>query len=342
MPLIAAYFDTSLVSFLIKKDKRKTEFLNFPYVYSDGIFSNQCNKQEFYTDLIKKILTENKMKVTTSDVLVTGFLDAPEISLKTKLSIGVMDLIKNTEDFMPVLLNNCSFVTEGIINSFSNCRQVKSVKPNGKDFGEFDYHANLCIYPQIIMNDVSAQTDIDKEIVKKIPSNFVFESGRKVVFTGGRFAQNVVNRELSYILMLESLKGFGVFYIYLDKSNSFILSKLLQMYDREMMPILDEYIEHTGLVIRTGGQAECLLSTGIGDDQFIEIEKDRVFVMPLRLEKPAKISIKSETLGTIDIRTKGGEAGLIFDTRSENVSIYSNIKLYNDCIKQFERVGDRT
>ena len=45
MSLITAHFDVSGVSFLIKKDKKSTEILNFPYVYSKGLFSNQCDER---------------------------------------------------------------------------------------------------------------------------------------------------------------------------------------------------------------------------------------------------------------------------------------------------------
>ncbi len=51
------------------------------------------------------------------------------------------------------------------------------------------------------------------------------------------------------------------------------------------------------------------------------------------------MSVKSRDLGTIDLRATGGRIGLVFDTRlNDSGSIYSDVKLFNDCVKQFEAV----
>lgn len=339
MSLLAAHFDVSGVSFLVKKDKNSTEFVNFPYVYSSGIFSNQCSQKEFYTYLIQKVLSERDIKITTCDILTCGFMDPPDLDLKTKFSIGVVDLLEGSEEFTPVFLNNWSFITKGILNSYSPCKNKSEIME--KDFGEFDYLANSCIYPQLVPEDLSAQTAIDSNVYSKIPKKLSFETGRKIVFTGGRFSQEILNKELNYILMLEIAKSYGVFNLYLDTSNVFLLSRMVQMYNKSAVIDVGNHLENVGTLIRTGGAAECLLSTGRGDDQFIEIEADKIFVMPLSLEGEARLSVKSDTLGTIDVRTQGGKVGLIFDTRKGDTSIYSDVKLFNDCIKQFVSVLGR-
>ena len=112
----------------------------------------------------------------------------------------------------------------------------------------------------------------------------------------------------------------------------------MQIYDKSLVTDAYEYFEKLGSFIRTGGACECLFSTGLGDDQLIEIEENKIFVLPVMLESPARLSIKSRDLGTIDIRTTGGKIGLVFDTRSEERSIYDDVKLLNECVKQFEVV----
>lgn len=333
MSLLAAHFDVSGVSFLIKKDKNTTEVENFPYVYSSGILLNQCSQKEFYTYLIQKLLTDRGIKINTCDILTSGFLDPPDLNLKTKFSIGTAELIQGSEEFVPVFLNNMAFITKGILNSYSPCRD--KITEAEKDFGEFDQSANYCIYPQVVPDDISSQTAVDRGIHEKLPTGLEFETGRKVVFTGGRFSQNILNKELNYVLMLEIMRGLGVFDLYMDKSNAFLLSRIVQMYDKNIPLNVDQHIESVGTLIKTGGDTECLLSTGVGDDQFIEIEENKIFVMPLSLTNPARLSIKSDVLGTIDVRTHGGEIGLIFDTRTKDSSIYFDVKLLNDCIKQF-------
>lgn len=340
MPLIAAHFDTSGISFLIKKDKKSTEMLNFPYVYSKGILSNQASQKDFHKYLIEKILTERGIKISTCDILTCGFMDPPDIDLKTKFSVGVVDLIESSEEFVPVFINSDAFITNGSISAFSKCRGEEN--SSERDFGEYDQLANFCVYPHTIPDDISSQISVDSRVFSRLPDNLKFESGRKIVFTGGRFSQNILNKELNYILMLEVTKGLGVFDVYLDTSNAFFLNKIVQMYNRELAPNVENFLENSGLVIRTGGATECLLSNGVGDDQFIEIEENRIFIMPLNVENPAKLSLKSHTLGTIDVRTNGGKIGLIFDTRTGEESIYSDVKLFNDCLKQFEEIlGDK-
>ncbi|MBW6442094.1 hypothetical protein K0B04_04310 [Patescibacteria group bacterium] len=333
MSLLAAHFDTSGVSFLIQKRKNNIELVDFPYVYSKGILSNQCTKREFYTYLIEKFLSDRQIKSGTCNILTSGFMDPPEIDLKTKFSVSVVDLIENTDEFVPVYVNSSSFLTKGFVSSYENCRS-RNDRQN-IEIGVKDRSANLCIFPQVIPADVSSQTNQDSEVYKKIPNNLTFESGRKIVFTGGRFSQKILNKELNYILMLDLLKGYGVFEAFLDNSNALSLFRIMQMYDMSLVPNLYDYIENTGTIIRTGGQAECLLSTGIGDDKFIEIEENKIFVLPLNVENLAKLSVKSSVLGTIDIRTSGGRVGLILDTRTQEESIYSDVKIFNDCVKQF-------
>lgn len=336
MSLLAAHFDVSGISFLIKKNASSLEMVNFPYVYSPSILSNQCSEKEFHTYLINKILSDRNIKTSTCDILTCGFLDFPVLDLKTKFSISVSDLIEGSEEFTPVFLNNWAFITKGILNSYSQCRDRVGVI--GKDFGEFDQSANSCIYPHAVPEDLSAQTALDSSVFDKLPKGLKFETGRRIVFTGGRFSQEILNKELNYILMLEIMRGYGVFNLYLDSSNAFLLSRLIQMYSKDMMIDVGNYIENTGTLIRTGGAAECLLSTGVGDDQFIEIEENKVFILPLNLENPARLSVKSNVLGTIDVRTHGGKVGIIFDTRTDGSSIYSDVKLFNDCIKQFVNI----
>jgi hypothetical protein len=337
MPLVAAHFDISGSSFYIKKSKRSDgEIFNFPYVYSKGILSNQCTQKEFHKILIEKILSERNISSSRTNILVSGFIDPPDLDLKTKFSIGIMDIVENSDEFVPVFINNCSFITKGVFNAYSSCRH--SSGSYGGDFGDRDQLANSCIYPNILPADISSQSNLDSLILKKIPEDYRFESGRKLIFTGGRFSQTIEDRELNYILMLESLKGYGFFETYLDASNAFLISRTMQMYDKDLDTPFESHVEKTGTFVRTGGSAECLLSTGMRNDQFIEIEENKIFVLPLKLEKPAKLSVKSSVLGTIDIRTNGGDIGLVFDTRKEGTSIYSDVKLFNDCIKQFKEI----
>lgn len=335
MPLLAAYFDSSSVSFLIKKDKKSVELLNFPYVYSKGILSNQCTEQQFYDFLITKILTDRRINISKCDILTSGLIYSPTLSIPTKFSVGVSDLIQNSNDFTPVAAGDFYFLSKDLLSSFSYCNEGDIVS-KGDEVGQLNYYSNMCIYPQIVSNDFSKQSDIDEKILEKMPKDFKLEPG-KILFTGGRFSQRILSEELSYVLILGMLKEYGIYEVYIDRNNAFSLSQMVKMYDKNSVFSIEDYIEKSGLFIRTGGSVECLLSSGVGDDQFIEIEKDKVFLMPLNLSGNAKLSLKSNALGSIDVKTNGGEVGIVFDTRVGNESLYKDVKLFNNCVKQFER-----
>ncbi|MFZ2664156.1 MAG: hypothetical protein WAX66_02235 [Patescibacteria group bacterium] len=335
MPLLAAYFDTSVVSFLLRKETKSVEFFTFPYVYSEGTLSNQCNSKDFYKFLIEKFLGERKIKISSCNIIVSGFLEAPDFIDNSKLKVGIMNLVQNSTDYFPIVVNNSSLIANNFINSFSLCNEDTESSTGNRDFGELDYYSNLCIYPQIVSDDLSTQSNFDKNISKKLPNNFKIENKKKIVFTGGRFAQNVCSKELNYVLLLDLIRGSGIYNLYMDNKNAFPLIQLLKMYDKDDDIYEEDYLENIGLLIKTKGSVECLLSTKVGEDQFIEIDKDKVSVMPLKLDSPAKLSIKSSDLGSMDISTLGGEVGIIFDTRINDESLYSSVKILNDCIKQF-------
>lgn len=338
MSLLVAYFDTSVVSFLFRKCGKDVEFFTFPYVYTKGTLSNQCSEPEFYKFLIEKFLADRQVKFENCDIFLSGFLNPPQLPFEPKFSAGVVDVVKSSEDFTPIVVNNSSFFTKDIVSAFSSRQEGGEGEELEKDMGEFDYYGNLLIYPQIVSDNISTQSDLDEKIVEKVPLDFKVDPKKKVVFTGGRFSQNVCSRELNYVLMLNLLgSGIGIYPVYLDTKNAFLLFQTMKMYDKDLDLSIEDHIENSGLFIKSGGAVECLLSTGIGEDQFFEIEKDKVYVMPLKLELPARLSVKCSSLGSVEIKTEGGEVGLVFDTRTDNSSIYSNIKIFNDSIKQFGR-----
>ena len=336
MPLLAVHFDTSVVNFLLKKDKEGAEFYTFPYVYSKSTLSNQLSEADFYKKLIDKFLTGRGVKFSACDIVVSGFVNLPKLNFEPKLSVGVNDLIHNSEDMVPIFVDNFSVFTKDTISSSKQfLSDLKLSTENAKDFGEYDYYANLTVYPQTISDDISTQSQLDENIFKQAPSDLKVETGRKIIFTGGRFTQYTSNEELSYILMLSLLKGVGAYTVFLDKKNAFSLYQTAKMYDKDLQIILEDYVESIGTIIKTGGSVECLLKGEVGEGRFFEIEKDKILVIPLDPSSHTTLNVKNNLLGSLEIPVKGGEVGLIFDTRDSNSNIYSNMKMFNECVKQF-------
>lgn len=331
MSTLAAYFDTSNVSFLFKKDKKHVELFNFPYVYSKGTLGNQCSENEYYQNIIDTFLTQRKTKLSSCDLVISGFNKLPELSTKPKFSVSVENIVGSSDDYLPIMVSNGSFVAPNLRFSYAFDTPEGCVN----DDVDTNYTGNLRIYPQIITDDISIQADLDKELISSLPSDMSLGNKTKVLFSGARFLKSKSNKELIYILILSILNKAGVYDVSIDESNVFPLLQSMKMYDKGLELELEDYVQRCGTFISCTGAVECLLKTGVGEDQFFEIEKDRVSVFTLNLEEPAKLQIKNQTLGTKEINTRGGEVGIVFDTRTTKSNIYSNTKQFNDCIKQF-------
>lgn len=331
MPTLAAYFDTSGVSFLLKKDEKNIEFFKFPYVYSKGTLGNQCSEQDFYQGIIEKFLAENNVK-KSCDVVVSGFPKPPQIGLEPKFSAGMEDLVDNSESHYPVIIDGTSLVAQGVGNYFS----IADEEVFRKDINSgSNFINNLSIFPQIISNDIAVQGEIDKELVEKAPSDLVIDSKKTVLFGGGRFSKDRGDDGLIPILILSMLKKTGIYNVVIDRNNTFPLAQSMKMYDKSFLISINEYLESFGTFICPGGSVECLVKSEVGEDQFIDLEKERICAFPLKTETPTKIQIKSRALGTVNVQTCGGELGLVFDTRVVRQDIYSNVKLFSECVKQF-------
>ncbi|MFC1700511.1 hypothetical protein ACFLZ4_02625 [Patescibacteria group bacterium] len=327
MPTLAAYFGTSVSSFLIRNGQ-DLEFVKFPYVYSKGLFSNQCTKSQFYRYLIETILRERGMSLGSCEVSVCGFLEPPEFAFGPTVSCSVVDTISSAEKFYPVFVAGSSLLTRDVISSFSSFEPSKST-----DEIDINYLSNLSIFPQMVPSDLSAQANLDEDVSNKVPGGLSIASDTSIVFTGDRFAQNIADKGLHYILMLELIKSVGIYDLYLDTNNKVPLVNLLE-HDFDNL----SYTSRVGTFINTSSGVECLLTTGVGDDQFFEVKKNRIYVMPLTSEGEVKLSVKGADIGSREVNVSGGTLGLIFDTREQKGSIYSDVKLLNDLLKQIDRI----
>lgn len=331
MPTLAAYFDTSNASFLFIKDKKHIDISPFPYVYSKSLFGNQCLEKEFYQSILDMVLAAKKAKVSTCDLVVSSFNNPPEFSVKPKLKVGIQDLVSSCDDYFSVVISGASYVTPNS-SLMPPCQRDPVVKNSDE---QSDALENLCIYPHAIADDISIQSEIDKKIILGMPLGLKTDNKNKILFSGGRFFQRTFNKELEYIMILDLIKKPVVYDVFIDRNNALPLVQSMKMYDKSLDIDIKDYIENVGTFVCCAGPVECLLKTTVGEDQFFEIEKDRIDVVPLKLDSPAKLHIKNSALGALDIRTKGGEVGLVFDTRVSKGGIYSDVKLFNECLRQF-------
>ena len=328
--ILACYFDTSDISLvLLSLDSNNVEFFNFPYKYSSAAFSNQVSEAGFNKDVIETFLKNKKIKTSDVEIITSGFIEVPPVDIETKLSLTLVSIIKEIEGFYPFVVNEFSVLTKDAILSYEMCTE----KNQDIDGGGSNELANLSIYPQIIPVDILTSTELDRGISEKVGS---LELGYKphdiLSFSGSRFSRTVVYEYLDWILAFDLVRKAGIFEVFLDRKNAIPLFNLIKKYKPEITLDPKPYLESLGTLINSPGDTECLLTSDVGTNQFFDVKKDGFYAVPILSGTSSSLSIKSRTLGNLNMVISGGRAGLIINTVSG--SLFSNVKVFNDCVKQ--------
>jgi hypothetical protein len=328
--ILACYFDASDTSLaLLSLDSNNVEFFNFPYKYSQAAFSNQISEAGFNKDIIETFLKNKKIKTSDVEVITSGFIEVPLVDIETKLSLTLVSIIKEIEGFYPFVVNEFSVLTKDAILSYEMC----SEKSQDADGGGSNELANLSIYPQIIPVDLLTSTELDRSISEKVGS---LELGYKphdtLSFSGSRFSRTVIYEYLDWILAFDMVRKTGIYEISLDRKNVIPLFNLIKKYKPEIVLDPKPYIEAIGTLINSPGDTECLLTSDVETNQFFDVKKDGFYAVPMLPDATSSLSIKSHTLGNLKMVISGGRVGLIINTGSD--SLFSNVKVFNDCVKQ--------
>ncbi len=331
MPVLTAYFDVSEISFLLEKDDKELEFFHFPYAYSSEVFLNQSSQEEFNKAVIEAVLEERKLKLSSCDLVLGGFITPPKVGVEDKLSLDLLSIFHTINYFYPVLVNNYSVMTKVAVLSFENCPE----KSSDPDQSYRDDIGNRSIYPQIIPADIPSLSDLDRKIVERSHTgNFSYSSDFPIVLCGSRFNKPRTVDYLDYILALDLIRKPGIYDLYLDRKNSLILLSLLKIYKKEMENDPKQYFEALGTVINSPGDTECLVSSDVDTGQFFDVKRDNIYFVPVDLKGQENVSVKNSMLGSIKDSIQGGRAGLVIDTREGNGSVYDNVRVFNDCVRQ--------
>jgi len=328
--ILACYFDTSDISLvLLSLDSNNVEFFNFPYKYSSAAFSNQTNEAGFNKDVIETFLKNKKIKTSDIEVITCGFIEVPPVDIETKQSLKLVSIIKEIEEFYPFVVNEFSVLTKDSILSYEMC----SEKSQDIDGGGSNELANLSIYPQIIPVDILTSTELDRSIAAKVESlELGYKSKDALTFSGSRFSRTILYEYLDWILAFDLVRKPGIYEIFLDRRNAIPLFNIIKKYKPEILLNPKPYLEVLGTLINSQGETECLLTSDVGTSQFFDVKKDGFYVVPMLHEAPSSLSIKSRSLGNLNISVSGGKVGLIINTG--NSSLFNNVKVFNDCVKQ--------
>lgn len=338
MPALCAYIDQQNISLLLFESTEKYTTKNFPYVYSHAIFSSSFTHDDFLIALFTLFCKENKIKLADCDILVTGYMEPPELLMSLKISEPVYSVIKNIEGVDLCLVNNTGILGRNFCYSFTNIAKgqlnAQIEVPESVESVEENFYGNSQIYPNLLPMYITTQLDIDESITSMFPNTTVFTGEKPVVFSGGRFVQGTIHPELDYLLMLNLIKNPGVFDIRRDNSNFAVLFSLLQKFHPDLQ--LDNAYVKEGTLINTPGTVECMIKSDFGTSRLLQFDKDTINVVPVGHDERVQIIVKSHALGTVEKYVNGGRLGLIFDTRSQKTMNKVNLSAFSTGIKSFK------
>lgn len=328
--LLACYFDVSDVSFvLLSLDSNKVDFFNFPYVYSSEAFSNQTSEAGFNKEVINAFIKSKKIKTSGLEIITAGFMEVPLVDLETKLSVKLISLIQEFKENYPFVVNDFSVLTRDAILAYEPCLG----KSQSQEGGANNELANISIYPQLIPTDIPTMAGLDKCISEKVnQAELAYLTKQKLTFSGSRFSRPTVYEYLDWILAFDLVRKPGIYEIFLDRKNVIPLFGLISNYRPEITLDPKPYLELLGTLINSPGETECLLTSSVGTKQFFAVKKDNFYVMPMLSETGSSLSIKNHVVGNLQEVVIGGRAGLVVNTC--DASLFNNVRVFNDCVKQ--------
>jgi hypothetical protein len=338
MPVLTAYIGFSSVSYLFYKSSSDYKFGTFPYVFSEELYGNYSDERKFYKELFSSICKENDVKFSECDIVVGSFIKLPELDFKVKKTFLLDEIINGiSSKHYPLVINSYSIISPDLYLSYL---------PNGEDdcensnqkIGpeELAYYYNLAIYHNVVPFEINNLVDHDRNIINKLCKNKLEYTGEKPIsFMGSRFTSpyGTFNREIDYILLINLIRNPGIYEIELDRDRYLILKYMLNNYVVNSELLAEGKVEKVGTLINTYGGVECMITSEIGTSQLLDIEPDRVFIVPLNYNEKAHITIKNNNVGILEKDVTGGKIGVIFDTREEKYDITSNLKVFNESVK---------
>ncbi len=375
MPTLSVFVDLHSINLLLYKSSTEFWFDVIPYVYSSSLFSASFSSDEFYLSLLQNFCELHLTRIEDCDVLVTGFLEAPVLvnpndpvftsKLHVKMSKSLHEVITNITGIYPIVVNNHSVLSRDFCYSSTQVRPLKKVAEH-LDLDEENFYANLELYPQVVSNEVAVQIDLDtnlsdllsKELDRSQDKATQIKSNKKnkelvqisvipqdipVVFGGSRFSQKTSFKELDYLLMLSFFQTAGIYELKKDEQNKYILAALLKIYDPSLDLSTDALnVPNEATVINSKSAIECVITTDQGTSQLLQLEKNRLLVVPSSSENRVHLNIKSKDLGSQERVVEGSNVGLIFDTRESKGINLQDIKIFSMSLRNLRIVNQQS
>lgn len=333
MPVLAVYIGAHDVSGLLYKSSDDYSFWIFPYVYSSELYSCFVTESDFYKSLLEQICKDNGIKLSECDVIVTGFLQPPRLDLNLKMYVSLTDVFSRIHEFYPVLINNYAIVTKDAVYS-------KKTLVN-KDYAtlsieEESFYSNLIIYPQVVASDLVSRIEMDTMLLENlIGEDFKLPVEKPLVFMGFRFNSIHGIDDVNAMLILDLIKTPGVYEIYVDHESILILDNLVRSYLGKATGI-KVLPKKLGTIVSTQSPIECMVTSQMGTSQIVELEKDKIFSLPVSIDERVKMSLKTPGKASVEGVVTGGDIGLVFDSREKKGDFGTDYKRFAQILRDMK------
>lgn len=271
-----------------------SKLFKFPYTYSENLFLNSFSQEEFYRDVIELGTKELDVKLELCEIYVTGLFSSPKIPFEVKKSSSLLTHLPDGY----IYVDSKTVATKEKCNSFMPLTVYET---------EDNLLANLTLYNNLVYTDTRDVNTRDSLIRAIIANADMKLTNPDIVLSGDRFVNFDLNKPLSYLLVMDILRQPGIFYVRVDKNN---------MLPHVLMLDIEEDYSSLGTLINSPGKTECLYKTDVGTSQMIDLEANKLFIVPLEKSASATVVLKNSS-GHVEQTIKGGELGLVIDTRNK-------------------------
>jgi hypothetical protein len=287
MRVLSFYEGLTELSFALENSVFK-----LPYTYAPNLFSTSFSKEKFYKDVFEIASRKLGVDMVECQVSAIGVLDAPKVPYDTNQS----------KCLLSILPDDHVFVAYEVLATRSDC---SSYEPVGIYDDTDNMLANIELYPHLTYSDTHDVSIKDTFLRNILTQTLLKFKGSEIVLTGDRFSKFNVNKPLSYLLVLDIVRSAGMYTVKVDKENIF---------PHTLSIGVNADYDNLGTLVNSPGPSEILFETEVGTSQFVELEEDKLFILPLGLNDKARLLVKNQK-GQLENTVFGGELGVIVDTR---------------------------
>jgi hypothetical protein len=333
MPVLSVYIGTNQQSFLYLDSTSQldtTKVVSFPYVYSENLFGSSLSEKEYYAGVVDYVTRQMRVSSKKVDTIITGFPKSCELELLASFCAPLSKVLPSVREYSHIYLTNSVVIKNGTVGYYTFLPDHLSAEEN-------NFYANLDIYPFLVpANDTEVLHHDKLSRFISLGIDVDFSSDNPIILTGDRIAESDYN-DLTNMLALDLIRTPGIFDVRMDNDNLLPHIAMLRTFDSEFKGLADHVdFKRLGTLLNAGGPVECLYESGAGTSQLIEMSAERLFVLPQNQDTEARIVAKSDKIGHIEKKIKGGELGFVIDTRDKSSTEFmsNNVK----SARQWEKV----